>query len=40
MDIGRSLSHELGTNLNSIIVFANLAMHDDDVPNYVKMKYL
>lgn len=40
MDIGRSLSHELGTNLNSIIVFTDLAMHDNEIPIYVKTKYL
>lgn len=36
MDISRSLSHELGTNLNSIMVFSSLALHDDEVPDYVK----
>lgn len=32
----KSLSHELGTNLNSIMVFSNLALHDDEVPEHVK----
>ncbi|CAD8070988.1 unnamed protein product [Paramecium sonneborni] len=36
MDISRSLSHELGTNLNSIMVFSNLAFHDNEVPDQVK----
>ncbi|CAK58854.1 unnamed protein product (macronuclear) [Paramecium tetraurelia] len=40
MDISRSLSHELGTNLNSIMVFSSLAMHDDEVPELVKQKYI
>ncbi|CAD8189304.1 unnamed protein product [Paramecium pentaurelia] len=39
MDISRSLSHELGTNLNSIMVFSNLALHDDEVPEFVRQKY-
>ncbi|CAD8191285.1 unnamed protein product [Paramecium octaurelia] len=40
MDISRSLSHELGTNLNSIMVFSSLALHDDEVPESVKQKYI
>ncbi|CAD8114359.1 unnamed protein product [Paramecium sonneborni] len=40
MDISRSLSHELGTNLNSIMVFSSLAFNDDEISDEVKEKYI
>lgn len=36
----RSLSHELGTNLNSIITFTKMALKDDRVETYTRANYL
>ncbi|CAD8207810.1 unnamed protein product [Paramecium octaurelia] len=40
IDMCRSLSHELGTNLNSIITFIKMALKDEDVNCHFKSKYL
>ncbi|CAD8210902.1 unnamed protein product [Paramecium octaurelia] len=40
VDMCRSLSHELGTNLNSIITFTAMALDDDKVDKYTKLKFL
>lgn len=40
IDMCRSLSHELGTNLNSIITFTKMALKDDNVDSLFKCKYL
>ncbi|CAD8155452.1 unnamed protein product [Paramecium pentaurelia] len=40
IDMCRSLSHELGTNLNSIITFTKMALNDDNVNSFFKCKYL
>lgn len=40
VDMCRSLSHELGTNLNSIITFTTMALDDNKVDKYTKMKFL
>ncbi|CAD8122278.1 unnamed protein product [Paramecium sonneborni] len=40
IDMCRSLSHELGTNLNSIITFTKMALKDDNVDSHFKCKYL
>ncbi|CAD8127100.1 unnamed protein product [Paramecium sonneborni] len=40
IDMCRSLSHELGTNLNSIITFTAMALDDIKIDDYTKLKYL
>ncbi|CAD8198037.1 unnamed protein product [Paramecium pentaurelia] len=40
IDMCRSLSHELGTNLNSIITFTKMALKDEDINSHFKLKYL
>lgn len=40
VDMCRSLSHELGTNLNSIITFTTMALDDKKIDKYTKLKYL
>ncbi|CAK68376.1 unnamed protein product (macronuclear) [Paramecium tetraurelia] len=40
IDMCRSLSHELGTNLNSIITFIKMALKDEDISCHFKSKYL
>ncbi|CAD8170545.1 unnamed protein product [Paramecium octaurelia] len=40
IDMCRSLSHELGTNLNSIVTFTKMALKDDIVDSHLKSKYL
>ncbi|CAD8124691.1 unnamed protein product [Paramecium sonneborni] len=40
IDMCRSLSHELGTNLNSIITFTAMALDDEKIDKCTKLKYL
>jgi hypothetical protein len=40
LDMCRSLSHELGTNLNSILTYIKMALNDDKIETYLKWKYL
>lgn len=36
IDMCRSLSHELGTNLNSIITFTKMALKDENINHHFK----
>lgn len=40
VNIFKSLSHELGTNLNSILTFSNMAFQDDQISNEIKSQYI
>lgn len=40
IDMCRSLSHELGTNLNSILTYTKMALKDELVETQTKSRYL